>query len=493
MAFLSPLGFGARLIGRRRHRRLQSKVANTRCKFGSRFQFRPYGRKRKQMGEGILENQKRGNDCCDDNEVNVISNTGSSGSTGSSIFSPNDDITIEILSRLPAKSLMRFKCVCKNWFSLIQNDTTFINLHFERSKAQPRLLVNNRIDREKCTLVTFDMFGGRSGGSVSAAAVHTVREIDFKYEKMLKPVNGLTGFLGETRTDPGVCIYNLGTQEITPWVESKLLRDVRKKEHEQYKDFPFATCALGYHHATKEYKVVGIWASLRPYYTICEVLTVGDDEWRQIQVPPYEVQLHGSYVHINGLIYYSTDLLAGSEVNDMDNEKFIVVFDVGREEFSTIRVPNYIFVQPVDYHAPYILYYVRLLELDGRLGLLIKIQESGTLKLWLLDDDGNKKNSTSSWTQVTMELPKTSDGDMNGVYFNPVSGTDQILINSYAKTSDGKISDTIYHSYNWRNKSFNEIEISGIPSSIPFFTSESQAETFVEHILPVQKRTSTRN
>ncbi|KAI3961753.1 hypothetical protein MKW92_051572 [Papaver armeniacum] len=228
-----------------------------------------------------------------------------------------------------------------------------------------------------------------------------------------------------------------------------------------------STCALGYHHATKEYKVVGIWVSLRPYHTICEVLTVGDNEWRQIQVPPYDLQLHGSYVHINGLIYYSTRLLTKSEVNDMDNEKFIVVFDVGRRSSETIRVPNYIFVQPADQHDSYIFYYVRF----------------GTLKLWLLDDDGNKKNSTSSWTQVTMELPNTLDGDMN----------DQIIVNSYAKTSDGKISDTIYHSYNWRNKSFSEIEISGIPSSIPFFTSESQAETFVEHILPVQKHTSTRN
>lgn len=117
-------------------------------------------------------------------------------------------------------------------------------------------------------------------------------------------LNGLIFFLGETRIDPGVCIYNLSTQEITPWVESKLLRDVRKKEHERYKDFPFATCALGYHHATKEYKVVGIWESMQPYYTICEVLTVGDNEWRHIQVPPYELQLHGSYVYIDGLIYF---------------------------------------------------------------------------------------------------------------------------------------------------------------------------------------------
>lgn len=55
-----------------------------------------------------------------------------------------------------------------------------------------------------------------------------------------------------------------------------------------------------------------------------------------------------------------------SVVTDIDNEKFIVVFDVGREEFRTIRVPNCIFVQPADYHASYILYDVDLLELDGR-------------------------------------------------------------------------------------------------------------------------------
>ncbi|KAI3878630.1 hypothetical protein MKW98_027935 [Papaver atlanticum] len=479
MAFLSTLGLGARLIGRRRHHRPQSKVAKTRCKFG--FKFKPYGWRRKQMGEGIREKQKRGNDCCDQNEVNVISNTGSSGSS-SSIFNPNDDVTIEILSRLPAKSLMRFKCVCKNWFFLIQNDTTFIDLHFKRSKAQPRLLVNNQIDIEKCVLMTFDMFGVRSGGSVSAAAVHTVKEIDSKYDKMLKPVNGLIGFLGETRIDPGVCIYNLSTQEITPW------------NHEEFKDLAMATCALGYDPSTKEDKVVGIWMSMQPYYTICEVMTVGDNIWRQIdQVPPYNLQLHGSYVYINGLIYYSTVSLTMGRVIDMDKVKFIGVFDVGREDFRTIRVPNYIFVQTADHQAYYVFYYVRLLELEGRQGLLIKLRRSGTLKLWLLDDDENKKNSMNSWTQVTIELPNILEGDVHGVSYDLVSGRNQIILNSYAKTSDGKISGTTYHSYNWKNKSFNKIEISGIPSSVPFFTTESTVETFSEHLLPVQKHTSERN
>ncbi|KAI8530801.1 hypothetical protein RHMOL_Rhmol11G0087700 [Rhododendron molle] len=35
---------------------------------------------------------------------------------------PND-VLIEILTRLPVKSLLRSKCVCKNWYDLIQNRT----------------------------------------------------------------------------------------------------------------------------------------------------------------------------------------------------------------------------------------------------------------------------------------------------------------------------------------------------------------------------------
>ncbi|GAB2298454.1 hypothetical protein Dimus_032519 [Dionaea muscipula] len=32
------------------------------------------------------------------------------------------DVVVEILARLPTKSLIRFKCVCKRWFSLIGSD-----------------------------------------------------------------------------------------------------------------------------------------------------------------------------------------------------------------------------------------------------------------------------------------------------------------------------------------------------------------------------------
>ncbi|KAI3951233.1 hypothetical protein MKW92_050425, partial [Papaver armeniacum] len=55
-------------------------------------------------------------------------------STATSRETTFDEMVLcDILSRLPVKSLMRFKCVSKSWCSLIK-DPYFIDLHFSRSK-----------------------------------------------------------------------------------------------------------------------------------------------------------------------------------------------------------------------------------------------------------------------------------------------------------------------------------------------------------------------
>ncbi|CAK8563584.1 unnamed protein product [Lathyrus sativus] len=45
------------------------------------------------------------------------------------------ELIIQILLRLPVKSLIRFKCVCKLWFSLISRNSHFANSHFELTEA----------------------------------------------------------------------------------------------------------------------------------------------------------------------------------------------------------------------------------------------------------------------------------------------------------------------------------------------------------------------
>jgi len=49
------------------------------------------------------------------------------------------ELIIQILLRLPVKSLIRFKCVCKSLFSLISNDTHFANSHFQLTSSTATL------------------------------------------------------------------------------------------------------------------------------------------------------------------------------------------------------------------------------------------------------------------------------------------------------------------------------------------------------------------
>ncbi|KAI3836329.1 hypothetical protein MKX03_020817, partial [Papaver bracteatum] len=63
-----------------------------------------------------------------DNRLKSMRNT-------SSIFDCND-ILLEVLSRLPVKSLMLCKCVSKHWKFTISQDQDFIDLHFAQSKQR---------------------------------------------------------------------------------------------------------------------------------------------------------------------------------------------------------------------------------------------------------------------------------------------------------------------------------------------------------------------
>ncbi|KAJ6797505.1 F-box protein-like [Iris pallida] len=70
---------------------------------------------------------------------------------------PVDDVVL-ILARLPAKTLQKFRCVCKSWNSLIQQDHHFISLHLNHNnnvKKRPPPLITTLFDTFRSPLVKY--------------------------------------------------------------------------------------------------------------------------------------------------------------------------------------------------------------------------------------------------------------------------------------------------------------------------------------------------
>ncbi|KAI3932272.1 hypothetical protein MKW98_024992 [Papaver atlanticum] len=381
----------------------------------------------------------------------------------------DEDIVCDILSRLPVKSLLRFKCVSKRWCSLIQ-DPYFVDLHFARSKARQHLLVaeplpqklnrrnvpgNMTKGRHPMHLLTAETFlqeRGTVNSTTLNSVIHTMKNTNtFSFETYVGPVNGLICFTNKH----SVCMYNISTRDVTPWVKSTLQKEVK----EMYgKDISIRSHGFGFDPATKEYKVVCMWTGyIWETDNFWEVLTVGHNTWRKINdIPPYTRGFTDSGVYVNGSIYWCTWKHNG----DAD---FIVAFDVGCEMLRTIQIPNFILHQPLELHVLRERFF-QVLEVDGRIAILHKMS-AYTVKVWIYED-GDKERSISTttdtcenwWDEKSIILP-VKWLQRRYLYFHTAVGAGQMILEIHRKD----FTEFLY-SYDWKRNTFKEIIITGIPS-----------------------------
>ncbi|XP_020270353.1 putative F-box protein At3g23960 [Asparagus officinalis] len=273
-------------------------------------------------------------------------------------------IAFEILTRLPVKSLVKCKSVCRSWRSLI-SDPVFIAAHLKRSGENPQLIIAaffSKLPRRGIDMYTYEERKKR------ARFLFGEEFVSFQ-EHMFLPqhCNGLV-LLNTTRR---LVVCNPSTKELVA-LPSDNRGDVARMRGFKY------TTSLGYVEGINLYKVARYFFRDRNYHLNTldlgfEVLTLGfDTSWRIIEDPPYPTGSRVCPRSVGEVIYFIID-------NSLHHgpPKAFLCFNLRVEKFRVVDPP---YQCPIDYNN------MSIVNLEGNPCFVHQSQDRRKCKMWISRD-----------------------------------------------------------------------------------------------------------
>ncbi|BFG28950.1 F-box/kelch-repeat protein [Prunus yedoensis var. nudiflora] len=262
-----------------------------------------------------------------------------------------EEVIHEILLRLPIKSLIKFRAVCKSWWSLIKS-STFINTHLSRRTAQSsnqndgHLLLLNALPEKvdaACQLgelfslhwdnPEFDEYTKLVNPFIYHNTAYFPKKITFLLENfhVVATFNGLICLAADFAT----IIWNPSVRKFMflPRPRIPFPTDYIRK-------FMIASYAFGYDSRTDDYKVLRIVSDLLSEAPCeVEVWSLARGYWKTLSaavIPadfnPAGITLRYRQVFVNGVTHWQQSL--------KNEGNCIVQFDMVNEVFGKITVPD---------------------------------------------------------------------------------------------------------------------------------------------------------
>ncbi|XP_058198440.1 F-box/kelch-repeat protein At3g06240-like [Rhododendron vialii] len=198
---------------------------------------------------------------------------------------PQDMIT-EILSRLPVKSLCRFKCVSPSWKILISSPY-FAKTHLNRTKT----LKNPRNLNKKILLMAYNLYSVDLAHTNPTATKLILPTAEQRLQHQVRVVNSCDGLvLLSIRRGSELFLLNPSTREckklpIFPFVVDSA----------EYLDANLY--GVGYDSSTDDYKVVIVSRKIVAVYSL------RTDSWRRIQDVDFSLKESSGRVFVNGCLH----------------------------------------------------------------------------------------------------------------------------------------------------------------------------------------------
>ncbi|XP_004289534.1 PREDICTED: F-box/kelch-repeat protein At3g06240-like [Fragaria vesca subsp. vesca] len=241
-----------------------------------------------------------------------------------------EDLIYKILTGLPAKSLMRFKCVSKRWRSLI-SDSQFAKTHLQLASTHQTLIhgflvcSSPHIPQLESSVLESPSFGDSS----------SPRKLAHPTEEEGLPVL----LLGSCNGFVFTCLGRAGhpSRNYSIWNPTTgFFLDLPDPEFPYYDDHYFRRFihhGIGYVHETDEYKVV---VSSYDVSTL-KVLSLRDQYWREKTCPHQFVDHETEGVGLQETLHWV--VFDYEHEPPLDPEPYMVAFELRNEDFRIMQLP----------------------------------------------------------------------------------------------------------------------------------------------------------
>ncbi|KAF5176480.1 F-box and associated interaction domains-containing protein [Thalictrum thalictroides] len=233
------------------------------------------------------------------------------------------EINQDILSRLPVKTISRFKCVSKLWCSL-PSDTEFVEMHLKRSLNASNVIILSHKAEEDHSLLSFYSLDKAEDDNKTKLMFTIPLFLDVY--AMEPSCNGLVCFSALLRQEIYVCNPSIRKFILLPKLS---FSDTRAYS-------PCKVVGFGFDDFSGKYKVMCAFHSQYFDWSLCFIFTLGstDGKWRQLDDIPLRIQSMQS-AYLNGVVHW---ILEGS-LNPLTPDG-ILTFNFQNEEYGLLPLPN---------------------------------------------------------------------------------------------------------------------------------------------------------
>lgn len=322
------------------------------------------------------------------------------------------EVMVDILSRLPVSSLIRFKSVCKSWYALIATNAKFISEHLQQSQSSGKdsaflikhVLRPNYISYNNICVFSLHYYFFENG---------CIKCIQLDHLPFLKHLNQNLKILLTGPQCHGIVCFTYWANPPHVYLWNPSINGVRS-----FKALPSTpsprgppgfcssgagTVGFGFDPKINDYKCVRLWT----FYQLqggpqcvnkVEVCRVSDDSWREIEnVPTITIKAPFGLrpLYAKGKCYWEIKL---------SKSQILVSFDFSNEVFKVIELPNAKFVGAKSKM------WRNIVVLNDSIALIshpLKVNDK-CFEVWLMNDELDS-NSQTPWSKfITVEMPHSN-------------------------------------------------------------------------------------